>query len=149
MRKHTRSGQHIRLHDASGEGRYVTVPSMVLVVEDDDDMRRLIRATLKGDPHLEFCGEATTATEAIALARAAGPDVVVLNHFVEGDIMGLQAAPMIHAVAPEAKILLFTSHDLAAEAAREPAVDAFLSKTKAARLLPTVQRLLGLEAIGG
>lgn len=118
---------------------------VLLVVEDDRDMRLLIRLVLGADPRLEFCGEASTATEAIALTRDSGPGLVILDHFIEGDIMGLQAAPLIKAVAPDARILLFTSHDLSAEASREPAIDAYLSKNHLVELLPTAQRLVGLE----
>jgi hypothetical protein len=59
--------------------------------------------------------------------------------------MGLQAAPAITQVAPEAAILLFTSHDLELEARREPAVDRFLLKRDISELVPTVREMLGLE----
>ncbi len=129
---------------SSADGALVRV---LLVVEDDLDMRLLIRVTLGADPRLESCGETSTATEAIALARDTGPGLVVLDHFIDGDIMGLQAAPMIKAVAPEARIILFTSHDLSSEARREPAIDAYLRKNDLGELLPTAQRLVGLEPL--
>jgi len=83
--------------------------------------------------------------EAISRAREVEPDLIILDHFIEGDIMGLQAAPMLKEAAPGAKIILFTSHDLQIEATREPAIDAFLLKRHLRDLLPTAQRLLGLE----
>lgn len=45
------------------------------------------------------------------------PHLVILDHFIDGDVMGLEAAPAIRHVAPDARILLFTSHDLEVEAA--------------------------------
>jgi two-component system nitrate/nitrite response regulator NarL len=119
---------------------------VLVVVEDEPDMRALIRVVLAGDPRLEVMGEAADAAEAIRLAETLEPGLVILDHMIEGTVMGLQAAPAIRAVAPEAKILLFTAFDMSAEARREPAIDAFLRKDDLGKLLPTVQRLLELDS---
>lgn len=120
---------------------------VLVIVEDEADVRWLIRLTLLEDPRLEIFGEAATAADAIALARNSQPGLIILDHSIEGEVMGLDAAPMLREAAPEAKILLFSAFDLAQEAQREPAVDEFLLKTNIDRLLPTVHRLLGLPAI--
>lgn len=116
-----------------------------LVVEDDLDMQFLIKLKLNADPHLRPCGTATNSTDAITLAHDMGRGVIILDHFIEGQIMGLQAAPLIKAAAPNMRIILLTSHDLAIEASREPAIDAYLRKTEMKKLLPTALRLLGFE----
>ncbi|MEK7411302.1 MAG: response regulator [Actinomycetota bacterium] len=116
-----------------------------LVVEDDLDMQFLIRLKLSPDPHLRSCGTATNSTDAITLAHSMDNGVVILDHFIEGQIMGLQAAPLIKAAAPNTRIILLTSHDLAIEASREPAIDAYLRKSDLKDLLPTALRLLGIE----
>lgn len=118
---------------------------VLLVVEDDADMRRLIGVVLSADPRIEIVGEAATASEAIAVARSTQVDLIILDHFIEGDVMGLQAAPTLKVLAPNAKILLFTSHDLSTEVQREPAIDAYLPKRKIGELLPTCRHLLGLD----
>ncbi len=59
----------------------------------------------------------------------------------------MKIKPLIKAVNPDIKIILFTSHDLRAEASREPAIDAYLQKRDLNKLLPTVLRLLGLEPV--
>lgn len=118
---------------------------VLMVVEDEPDIRLVIRLHLTADPRLVVEGEAATAMEAVALARASGPGLVVLDHQIEGDIMGLDAAPLLKEAAPESKILLFTAFDLAKEAAASPHIDAFLSKNDIAKLLPTALALLGLE----
>lgn len=123
------------------------VVKVLVVVEDEPDMREVIRLTLARDTRLRILGEAASAAEAIELARAEDPGLIILDHSIEGDIMGLQAAPMLKKVAPDALILLFTAYDMAAEARREPAVDAFLRKDELARLLPTVDALLGLDPL--
>jgi len=120
-------------------------PTVLVVVEDEEDMRFMIRITLAQDPRLTLLGEAATAEEAIELARGLQPGAVVLDHQLEGRLTGLEAAPLIKAAAPNAKILLFTAFDLEAEAQAAPAVDAFLRKDGVKHLLATVDRLLGLE----
>jgi two-component system nitrate/nitrite response regulator NarL len=117
---------------------------VLVVVEDDPDMRLLVRLTLGDDERLELTGEAATAAQAVAAARDSAPDLVVLDHFIDGPVMGLQAAPLIRAAAPDCRILLFSTHDLAAEVALEPAIDAFLQKRNMDRLLETARGLLGL-----
>ena len=116
-----------------------------LVVEDDLDMQLLIQLKLGADSRLRFCGAATNSTDAIALATDMGRGVIILDHFIEGQIMGLQTAPLLKAVAPEILIILLTSHDLAIEVSREPAIDAYLRKSNIKHLLPTALALLGIE----
>ncbi|HVE98809.1 MAG TPA: response regulator [Mycobacteriales bacterium] len=118
---------------------------ILVVVEDEEDIRLLIRLLLRDDPRIELFGEASSAQEAIELARSAHPGLIILDHSIDGDVMGLQAAPLLKEAAPEAKILLFTAFDLQKEAEAEPAVDGFLSKSNMDRLLPTVQTMLDLE----
>jgi DNA-binding NarL/FixJ family response regulator len=120
---------------------------VLVVVEDDRDMQLLIGLTLGTDPRLEVSGTCATATEAVDAARRLQPSLVILDHFIDGDVMGLQAAPSIKAAAPSSQLLLFTSHDLQLEARREPAVDEFLLKRDIVELMPTVQRMLGLGPV--
>jgi hypothetical protein len=60
--------------------------------------------------------------------------------------MGLQPTALLKHVPPTTRVLLFTDHDLAAESAREPAIDGYLSKRQVAELLPTILRLLASPA---
>lgn len=117
---------------------------VVVVVEDDEDMCILVKLILAEDPAVEVVGEAASAMDAVALARQHQPDLVILDHFIEGDIMGLQAAPMLKTAAPKTRILLFTSHDLGAEVSRQPAVDAYLRKDNLDQLLPVVRSLMAV-----
>ena len=116
-----------------------------VVVEDEPDMRALIGLTLRRDPRLEVVGEAASAEEALAVLDTCDPGLIILDHGIEGEMMGLQAAPLLKAKAPEAKILLFTAFDMRREASLEPAVDEYLRKDRIGELLPTVLRMLGLD----
>lgn len=120
---------------------------VLVIVEDEDDMRALIRSVLTQDHRLEIVGAASSAEEAIEVARTVHPGLIVLDHLIEGTVTGLEAAPQLKAVAPNAKILLFTAYDMAAEARREPAIDRYLRKDDLDKLLPTVDSMLGLEPL--
>lgn len=128
---------------------HVMTLKILVIVEDEPDMRMMIRAILTGDPRLEIVGEAATAQEAIEAAKSADPGLIILDHSIDGDVMGLQAAPMLKKVAPQAKILLFSAFDMKDEARAEPAVDAFLSKADVRLLLHTVQDMLGINGFHG
>ena len=110
------------------------------------DMRRLVKITLAADPRIEIAGEASSAEEAIEMARGLDPGLIILDHAIEGEMTGLDAAPLLRQHAPNAKILLFTAYDLEARARSEPAIDAYLRKDDIELLLPTAQRLLDLAA---
>lgn len=119
---------------------------VLVVVEDEPDMRMTLRFMLETDPRISIAGEAEDAATAIELARSSNPGLIILDHSIQGEMMGLQAAPLLREAAPQAKILLFTAFDLKSEAAAEPAIDEYLNKTDIGVLLPTVQRMLGLPA---
>ena len=120
---------------------------VLVLVEDDEDMRRLLRLVLQRDDRMEIVGEAASAEEAIEMAKTMDPGVIVLDHQLDGELTGLEAAPLFKQVAPNALILLFTAFDMASQAAESPYVDAYLRKDDFILLLPTVQRMLGLEPL--
>ncbi|MEX2539882.1 MAG: response regulator transcription factor [Actinomycetota bacterium] len=118
---------------------------VIVIVEDEPDMRMMIRELLRSDPRIEVVGEATNAHDAVEAARSLDPGLIVLDHQIEGDIMGIDAAPLLKKAAPNAKILLFSAFDMRKEAEAEPAIDEFLSKSDVRKLVSTVQRMLGLS----
>jgi len=88
---------------------------------------------------------AHSAEQALERAQTIPPEVIVLDHGLTGALLGLDAAPRLKELAPQAKIILFTAHaELQARAEAEPAIDAFLLKTEAMRLLALAQQLTGL-----
>lgn len=110
-------------------------------------MQVLIRVTLLGDPRLEIVAEAASADQGIALCAATEPGLIILDQMLKGTKTGVEAAPELKQIAPQARILLFSAYDLAEEAAADPSVDAYLRKTDIEELLPTAQRLLGLDPV--
>ena len=122
----------------------MTNTTALVIVEDEPDIRLLIRMLLTQDVRLEVVGEATSAAGALELARSASPGLIVLDHSVDGPVTGLEAASSLKAAAPGVKIILFSAYDLAADARRSPDVDAYLPKDQPSKLLPLAQQLLGI-----
>jgi len=121
-------------------------PRVLVAVEDDPDFQRLIRVTLSEDPRLSLAEDVpATIQDAVELAREVQPGLIVLDHNLQGKMVGLTGAKKLKEAAPEAKILLFTAYDVAAEARRESAIDEYLHKDDVGQLLETARRLVGLS----
>jgi DNA-binding NarL/FixJ family response regulator len=119
--------------------------NVLVVVEDDPDIQFLIQSLFSLDSRFAIGGAAASAEEGFELARSTEPGLIVLDHGLAGELTGIDAAPRFKEVAPRAKIILFTAHaELRVRAGDEPAIDAFLLKTDAEKLLPLAQRLTGL-----
>lgn len=123
---------------------------VLIVVEDDPDVQFLIETIFAGDSRFSVAGVTASAEGALEIAQTAEPRIIVLDHGLAGTLTGLEAAPRLKELAPQAKIILFTAHaELRARAADEPTIDAFLLKTDISQLLPLAQRLAGLGPIQG
>ena len=118
----------------------------ILVVENDLDMRLLLQLTLRADPRLEVAGHAASTEAALRLVDELDPDLILLDHGLDGDVLGLHAAPLLKERSPRAKVLLFSAFDLRHEARALHAVDGFLRKDRIRDLVSVMQRMLGLEA---
>ena len=122
----------------------------IIVVEDDPDDEFLIESIFSMDSRFAVSRLADSAEEALEAARVTRPEVIVLDHGLAGKLTGLDAAPLLKELAPNASIILFTAHaELEARANDEAAIDAFLLKTESTQLLPLAQRLTGLVASRG
>ncbi len=84
-------------------------PIRVLVVDDDESMRELLRLTFALDPGFEVVAEAGNGTDAVSAAEELRPDAVVLDIMMPGRD-GLQALPEIRAASPDSKIVVFTAY---------------------------------------
>lgn len=82
----------------------------VLLVDDVDDVRRLVRIALRFHGGFEVVGEARAGAEAVALAVEHQPDVVLLDLGLP-DIAGREVLTRLREVAPLAKVVIFTGAD--------------------------------------
>ena len=118
---------------------------VLVVVEDDPDVQFLIESVFSEDDRFSVAVLAASAEDALEMARTTERGIIVLDHGLAGALTGLEAAPRLKEVAPNAKIILFTAHaELRHPAADEPAIDAFLLKTDVSQLLTLAQRLTGI-----
>jgi DNA-binding NarL/FixJ family response regulator len=85
-------------------------PVTVLVADDAEEIRALLRVVLEFESRLELVGEAANGAEAVTLAEALQPDVVVLD--VAMPVMdGVQAIPEIRRLSPATRIVVLTGFD--------------------------------------
>jgi DNA-binding NarL/FixJ family response regulator len=106
------------------------VPISVLVVDDMDDMRALVRLVVRtANEGLIVAGEAANGSEAIDLVETLDPSVIVLDELMPG-LGGLETARRILASRPHQRIILFSAYldDRIRDAARELGITACLSK---------------------
>ena len=82
----------------------------VLVVDDHAVVRSGLRLLLQQEEDIECVGEAGSADEAVREARRLKPNVILLDVVMPGK-SGLDAAPQLREVAPEAKILVLSMQD--------------------------------------
>lgn len=88
----------------------------VVVVENNDDLRRLLALTIDAEPDLRCVATRTSARDLLALARTERPDVVVLDLQLE-DGSSLPVARALRESAPGTSVLVYTGHANAARAA--------------------------------
>ena len=81
----------------------------VLIVDDEEDMRALLRSTIEiANEGLRVAGEAVDGEQAVATWRETQPAIVVLDQRMPG-ASGLEVAQQILAEHPEQTIVLFTA----------------------------------------
>ena len=82
----------------------------VLLVDDVVDVRRLLRTALRFRGGFEVVGEASDGGEAVRLAEALRPDVVVLDLGLP-DIAGREVLSRIREHSPASKVVVFSGVD--------------------------------------
>ncbi len=79
----------------------------MVLVDDVDELRALVRFALERTGQFVVVAEATTGIEAIAAAEAEQPDLVLLD--ISMPVMdGLEALPHIREVAPRAVVVMLS-----------------------------------------
>ena len=111
---------------AGGPGANGSVkPRIVLVVDDDDMIRRLVRTVLEADDYDVV--EARNGDIALELANEAHPAVILLDIMMPG-IDGVEVCRRLDHSAVKVVILTARDDPLLEDACREAGADAFLTK---------------------
>lgn len=114
----------------------------ILVAENNDELAYIVRTLLEEDERIEVVGTVCSAEDALAEVDRLKPSLVVLDHFLDSVETGIELAAKMKVSSPETSVLIFSDYDLSVEASREPAVDAYLPKTKLAQLRSIVLQYL-------
>jgi len=117
----------------------------ILVADDHEIVLEGIRTLIgRSGRDWEICGEARDGGEALEMAKALKPDVVVLDITMPG-MNGLEAARRIRKLQSGCRILMFTMHEsgrLGLEV-REAGAHGYVLKSQAARdLIRAIDSLL-------
>ena len=85
-----------------------SVTVTVLVVDDMEVVRLMVRSYISFCPELCIVGEGASGEEALELVDRLNPEVVLLDHHLPG-ISGLQTAALILERRPDRAVVLFSS----------------------------------------
>jgi DNA-binding NarL/FixJ family response regulator len=124
-------------------------PIRVLIADDHPLYRDGLRTMLERAPETEIVGEATTGDEAIAMADALQPDVVLMDVQMPG-VNGIEATRAIVQASPHMGMLMltmFADDDSVFAAMRAGARGYLLKGAERAEVLRAIQVVAGGEAI--
>jgi DNA-binding NarL/FixJ family response regulator len=125
-------------------GPIVRKRAKVLIVDDHPVVRYGLLQMLANEPDFEICGEAASAQEALALVDQCNPDVAVVDISLKGT-NGIELIKQIHAMRPEARILVSSMHDekLFAERALRAGANGYINKQVAVtEMVSAIRRVL-------
>ena len=119
----------------------------ILIVEDQPDIRKLIRMTLEFEDY--EIHEAADGAFGLRMAAAVGPDLVLLDVMMPGELDGLQVCQRIKSDPRLAhiKVVLLTARGQARdrEAGQQSGADDYLVKPfSPLQLIETIERLVAV-----
>ncbi|MEV0827277.1 response regulator transcription factor [Nonomuraea rubra] len=85
-------------------------PIRLLIADDHPIVRDGLRGMFAGDPGFEVLGEAADGAQAVALAQALGPDVILMDLRMPG-MDGVAAIKELARVGSAARVLVLTTYD--------------------------------------
>ncbi len=120
------------------------MPTTILIVDDNEGVRNSLMRILEKDRGFRVVGEAGDGSEALELARALSPDLILMD-LAMPQVDGLEATRRIKAEQPETKVIIFTRYqdDAYRQAATRSGADAFLPKvTRVPELLAAIRQVV-------
>lgn len=115
----------------------------ILIVDDNERIRKSIAGLLENETSWVVCGEARSSRDAVATAAATTPDVILLDVNLP-DAQGSDTANLIREKVPGVAVVLISANSVSAMsvAARQSGADACLDKSLLANdLVPTIKKL--------
>jgi len=115
----------------------------VLIVDDEPDMRMLVRTMLSIDQRFEIAGEATNGGEGLELFRELRPDVLVLDQRMPV-LDGMQVAERVLADHPDQMVILMSAflNDAIIQEATALGIRSVIGKQRLASIADEILRLV-------
>ncbi|MBD1382247.1 response regulator transcription factor [Metabacillus arenae] len=85
-------------------------PIRILIVDDMEAHRRRLERIIKTEESFSLVASACSGSEAVDLAIANQPDIILMDIEMEDQLAGIKAASAINQRLPEAKIIILTIH---------------------------------------
>jgi two-component system response regulator NreC len=83
----------------------------VLIADDQDFIRRGVRAVLSDQEDIQVCAEAIDGRDALVKALELRPDIVIMD-IAMPRMDGIQATRLLRRALPDAKILSLSQYDI-------------------------------------
>ena len=113
----------------------------VLIVDDDDGMRLVLKKIIEKNEGFELVGEAKSGEAGLGLVETLSPHIVFLDIEMPG-MGGIECAKRIMDIAPKTFIIFATAHEnYMPEAFEVYASDYLIKPFKIDRILTTLQRI--------
>jgi DNA-binding NarL/FixJ family response regulator len=111
----------------------VPTPISILIADDHRLFGEALQAILVGDPRMEVVGIVTTGQDAVKLALALRPDIVLMDISMPG-MDGIEATRRIRKKHPTACVLMLTGSDAQQDidAARQAGAAGYVTKDRIA-----------------
>jgi DNA-binding NarL/FixJ family response regulator len=123
----------------------------VLIVDDNQRIRKVMRRFFETLPDWKVAGEAGDGTEAIEKAMELRPDLILLD-FSMPNMNGVEAASVLKKTLPDVHIVVFTMFDdaLGSRLVSAVGVDLIVPKSEGLTgLVKSIQRLMGTDGMTG
>jgi len=111
-------------------------PKKVLIVDDEEGVRSLLKLIFSGEEQFEIVAEAEDGVEALSLAMQHRPDYVILDYSMP-NMNGEEAARVLRGMREDLCIVAFSS----VVAEKPDWADAHLSKEQFDDILPLLKDL--------
>jgi two-component system, NarL family, response regulator LiaR len=120
----------------------------VLIADDQEYIRRGLRAVLSEEKDVEICAEAADGRDALVKSLELRPDIVIMD-IIMPRMDGIKATRLIRKMLPETKILSLSQYDIpgVVKEVEKAGAAAFVSKLLVwDNLVPSLRRVQVGEA---
>jgi DNA-binding NarL/FixJ family response regulator len=115
----------------------------IIIADDQDFIRRGLRAVLSEEKDIKVCAEAIDGRDALVKALELKPDVVIMD-IIMPRMDGIEAIRLIHKALPQAKVLSLSQYDIPemVNEVQQAGAAAFVSKLLVwDKLVPSLRRV--------